>query len=691
MRANPIRRGQFSVAAAAVIAVALLVVSAYLYSTQLVFVETRTPVVREVVAAVTADFKRALASMLSLATRCYFNYTEYCDLCSKFVSEGLDFSNRHNMTAARAIAITFLNNWLRAQLDAFSGYGMRINFSLIEVQLQSDRPYRVIPANPRYGLMKCYWYYPDSVSAAAAKLRLDMLRGGFYGWEVDVIVSLSLDLNPDVEMPEGVEPYELYTGPVTIEFRVLQDSQPYSSLFSKGRLRIYYASWSDGRVRWIMVRPSDYLDLEYLGNGLYRVTFKAVNTRWMYVGNLTTVPLAVVVEDERGIIVESISYTYTSFYVAKRTPSRVCHLPEYSDSWECIEKPVETREEVYTLELTWNLTLFWLGRQLPSVGANVSPPIPLIPIKQLRVNTTLDGTLESLAERPVQYEVWKRVSWPPTVPLSDRLWLWVPAGLADLTMDYNESVRLVFQVKFPRRDVEKQYVAIWWYDDLDTEPPDCRHNPLYCGDIRFYDPPNDPEDLYHDLRHPACWLELLDPNHTKARNYLDAGGERYDYHGVAAVVVHDPETDYSFGPWNFYAVGKYLGRYLGWYRPRGYWQVFHRYRGRPVYEEIEAPIRIIALLNTSEVGNVYKSGDVRNDLYDTLILLQVVNGTNYVPAKVYVYWRRGVSSADGDLSKGLWFSTLMGGGFPERFMYLKYLENVSRVRSYDDPSPAEII
>ena len=323
-------RGQFSVAAAVVIAVSLLLVTAYLYSSQLTFVETRSRAAAELVAAVAADFKRALASMLSLATRCYFNYTEYHSLCSRFTGEGLDFSNRHNMTAARAIALTFLNTWLRAQVDAYSGYGLRVRYSLIRVQLQADRPYRVIPADPRRGLMKCYWYYPDSISAAAARLEVDLLKGGVYGWKADVLVTLSLEVNPLVEMPEGVEPGELYTGPVTVEFRVLQDSIPYSSLLSEGRLRIYYVSWSGGGIRWVKVRPSDYLDLEYMGNGLYRAVFKAVNTRWVRVGDYYTVPIAVVVEDGRGIVVESLTYTYTSFTVVKRTPDEVYYMPELS-------------------------------------------------------------------------------------------------------------------------------------------------------------------------------------------------------------------------------------------------------------------------------------------------------------------------------------------------------------------------
>jgi len=37
------------------------------------------------------------------------------------------------------------------------------------------------------------------------------------------------------------------------------------------------------------------------------------------------------------------------------------------------------------------------------------------------------------------------------------------------------------------------------------------------------------------------------------------------------------------------------------------------------------PISIFAVLNTTQVGNMYSSGDVRNDYYKTLTIAQVVN------------------------------------------------------------------
>ena len=54
------------------------------------------------------------------------------------------------------------------------------------------------------------------------------------------------------------------------------------------------------------------------------------------------------------------------------------------------------------------------------------------------------------------------------------------------------------------------------------------------------------------------------------------------------------------------------------------------------YSWIQAPIRIFAVLDTTLVGNVYASGDVRSDYYDTLAIVQVVSGTRYIPVITYI-------------------------------------------------------
>lgn len=839
------KRGQFSIVAAVTIAVALMIIASLVYQAQVTFVEVRTPVVREVVGAITADFKRALSEMLAVATRCYFNYSEYKTLCTRYQSAGLDYSNRHNMTVARAIALNFLNTWRLAVMDAYSGYGVEVDYELVNMPLQHDRPYRVLPADPEKGLLKGYWYYPDSISVAAAKLKLNLKTGGFYGWESLVVVSLQLFLDPYYFVIDNTN------NSTTIRFRVLQDWIPYSYLFDKGRIRIYYPKKIGDTIKWVKVPRRDYENIEYLGDGLYKVTFKPALYK-IKIGEsdgtpIYTVPVAVAVEDERGIITTSVSYTATGFAIKRMTPLKLyvplvtCSLENkywsasissvtdfelsgffrvfssssgtkqvrieldsggsqvitagpnrviridaeashtlsngdlnlrwdnnvldlrlhvsqitvriYRVTWwglilsetysfdgatvyinnmditdlyeestlnltvtgvidslnQCsyqsgnkytltllnlypreinrielnsntlalsidsvkaergyleetkeIDRSTTPWREVYTLEMAWNTSIYWLGTKLGEEGEEVIAPIPLLPVKQLRVNVTLTDDPDSLNETPVQYEVWETYPWPQDIRAIN---VSMPRSLADPTMDYNESIRLVFQVDFTNDGPQKKYVVIWWYDDLDVEPG------LYRTNIEF----RDERPSVYDIRHPLYSFELVDLNHPRSRSYS------YNYRGVATVVIHDSQTDFSFGPWNLYAAGTCGG--LGCYRPYGQWEVYSHYLGK--YSDRSAPIRIFAKLDTRNVYCVegYTCSGIKPDLYDSLILLQIINDTNYVPVIAYFYWRRPSSTMD-VTPRGLWFSTLMGGGFPKKFVTLRYGTNDTVVGTY---------
>ena len=82
------------------------------------------------------------------------------------------------------------------------------------------------------------------------------------------------------------------------------------------------------------------------------------------------------------------------------------------------------------------------------------------------------------------------------------------------------------------------------------------------------------------------------------------------------------------------------------------------------YSWIKAPIRIFAVLNTELVGNVYEEGDVSSDYYDTLAIVQVVNGTRYIPVITYIYWKETRSG------EGYWLADEMGRGVADWFLYL---------------------
>ena len=303
-----------------------------------------------------------------------------------------------------------------------------------------------------------------------------------------------------------------------------------------------------------------------------------------------------------------------------------------------ISRPEATPDEVYTLEMTWNSSFYFLGHRLPVRPGFRMLPFPFMPIKQLRVNITTDGTLATLKERPIQYENWTVTLWHG-VPVR------IPLGLADPQMDFLGNDTLVFQVKFPRLDIDNQTVVVWWKDDLDTQPA------AYPTQIRYI------EDATHkDVWHPLYDVEFVDLDHTTSRGYVD-------YYGVAAFVLRDPVTDYAFGPFNIHAFGV-CGSSLGKYRPYGTWDVYYHYMR---YSYIRAPIRIFAVLNTEKVNSVYSScyysGGLSN-YYATLSIVQIINGTRYIPVTTYVYWKR--SHTD----KGYWMYSAMGRGIADWFAYI---------------------
>ncbi|MEM2795399.1 MAG: hypothetical protein QXY49_06060, partial [Thermofilaceae archaeon] len=122
------RRGQILVATVLMLALFVMSVLVSVYEAHVSFLRTRSPVVREVVASITADFKRALATMLAVATRAYFNYSEFIDLTGRFSEMGLNYGSRHNFTIARAIALTYLEYWRQAVTKAYGEYGMQISY-----------------------------------------------------------------------------------------------------------------------------------------------------------------------------------------------------------------------------------------------------------------------------------------------------------------------------------------------------------------------------------------------------------------------------------------------------------------------------------------------------------------------------------------------------------------------------------
>jgi hypothetical protein len=174
-------------------------------------------------------------------------------------------------------------------------------------------------------------------------------------------------------------------------------------------------------------------------------------------------------------------------------------------------------------------------------------------------------------------------------------------------------------------------------------------------------------------------VEFVDQEHQQSRGYVN-------YYGVAAFVLRDPSTDYAFGPYNLHGFGIY-GGYLQHYRPYGTWQVYYQYMR---YSWIKAPIRIFAVLNTEYVGSVYGdcgTSPCSNSYYSTLAIVQIVNGTRYIPVITYIYWKNTRSDY------GYWLMTEMGAGFADYFAYTKSSSytNQTFVYTYDQVSSEGVL
>ncbi|WP_148684540.1 hypothetical protein [Thermofilum adornatum] len=661
MRSKARRSAQMVVAAILIIGLMIMSVLVTVYETHSLFLRTRSPVVREVVGAITADFKRALASMLAVATRAYFNYSEFSDLTDRFSSYGMSMNNRHNFTVARQVAKTYLEYWRQSITKAYGEYGVQVSYEILQLDLSKELGRQ----RTVYNLMKGYWYLPTSGSYAYAKLRLNITAMGFYNWESDVLVGLTLTVYR--------KPISVTGQNVTIMINVRQDGSldystsppsvvgtPYGRLITKGWVRIYYPQMdASGRFtgKWLQAKIRD---VTYAGMGNYSVTFEPSLPVLTDLKGDQYVPIMVVVSDERGIVVEASTYYYIYFAVQRNTPDTLIYY-DSSGNKKTLTRPSDISNEVYTLEMSSNLSLFWLGQKLSVDPALKLPPFPYIPIKQIRVNVTLDGTTATLKERPIQYENWTTVVWHG-VPVD------YPVGLSDPQMDFVKgdkyNTKLVFQVKFPTTNIRKQYVTLWWYDDLDTEPA------VYQTQIQFIQ-----DSTHKDVWHPLYDVEFVDQEHQRSRGYVN-------YFGVAAFVLRDPSTDSAFGPYNLHAFGRYCsGTYchLGRFRPYGTWQVYYEYMR---YSWIKAPIRIFAVLNTEWVGSVYRDyGDtaLSDQYYATLAIVQIVNGTRYIPVITYIYWKNMRSDY------GYWLMTEMGAGFADYFAYTKSSSytNQTFVYTYD--------
>ncbi|MEM2709678.1 MAG: hypothetical protein QW534_08540 [Candidatus Methanomethylicia archaeon] len=196
-------KAQFIVVASLLIGIIVtsLAVSLYLTSTQ--YQEFRYKASKEVILNIDKDFKRTLTRILASAT------------------------NEYNTTAdfnpPRAHAYEKLSYWYQALSQSYPDAGLQLDLIVKPRKLQEKKtlPNGVeIPERKVENLIKCYWFYPQSISAIYAELAVNLTSHGLYGYVSEGYVALNVTIytNTIESKHEGGKWYTSFTFHVEKEY-----------------------------------------------------------------------------------------------------------------------------------------------------------------------------------------------------------------------------------------------------------------------------------------------------------------------------------------------------------------------------------------------------------------------------------------------------------------------------------------
>jgi len=343
-------KGQIIIIISLFFAIAILAVAVLAYMTLSKTQTLSYYPYKEIVESINTDFYNALTKILAITTQIY-NQTAEID------------SPRRNASQL----FTF---WYKAAQRTYSSKGLNISTSFDRVKLQSSKNIWGVSLPEIYvcNLTKLYWYAPQAISAIEASLYVNSAQYQFYGWKTKVLIFL----NATIQLPIRSDSR---SSAVSFNLLVFSERGPVNDL-TKSNVAVWYfdPTATAGVFPWKKANVT----LSYFGNGNYSVTFspdfydksnsQGVNNFWNYYYNFTLVQ----VEDNRGIMVEAYSY-YGIEYI----------INENAIQWQYLTSSMKKTYGTYLFELLPNGTLYWFEWPLNS-GTN-SPPIPIPPVKQIRV------------------------------------------------------------------------------------------------------------------------------------------------------------------------------------------------------------------------------------------------------------------------------------------------------------------
>jgi len=437
-RVSSWKRGQIILVMSILLITVILLVSTiiYLTSTQHLFFKYNPS--REIILSIDADFHRALTRILANTTALYSEWAE------------IDGPRRN-------ANITF-SYWVLSTQAAYAGKGLNIETQWIDEPIQESRTMELVVGGSKKNLsyperrlqdrlLKLFWYRPNSISAIGADISIDATDQGVIGWRATHIVLLNLTITSiRVEKNEG----SVYVDVVVLR----ENGFPVNDLHKTNfEIYLFNPDAPQGVYPWIREKMDNQDQVVYNGDGSYTIRLvpdfnPGKNSPfWTFYYQFVIVR----VKDSRGIIVEAYSYAGMEYIIQENAIE-----PYYPNN------PLKT-DETYLFELLPNGTIFWFGWP---INPGNSPPIPMPPVKQVRVYINDTSTPTGFREASYQAE-----RWTPDYKLP-------LFNYAEWRRRLGEGSKLAFLVDYPP-GVYQRKVRIVWAEDCDATPPD------YMVDIEY--------------------------------------------------------------------------------------------------------------------------------------------------------------------------------------------------------------
>lgn len=310
-------KAQFIVIAAFLISIIVtsLAVSLYLTATQ--YQEFRYKPWKEIIINIDKDFKRALTRILALSTReCNKTFTEANPFPpSEFPSFGTKAKEN-------------ISYWCQVLVQSYPDAGLQLNLIFNGEELEElSESCNGVEGNDR--LIYCCWGSSKSFSVIYAKLAINLIDYGLYGYVSEGYIALNALIN-NIEIKKmGNKAKVNFTLHVEKEY-----GEPVASL----SIENYNFTNQDTLTGWLIgylnsnnqlqfLEASNITDFKYSAGGNYNIVLNIEDKNI----NPKSLSLWLWIRDERGILViaSTISHLVTEyFYLTVETdPSEIVDIP----------------------------------------------------------------------------------------------------------------------------------------------------------------------------------------------------------------------------------------------------------------------------------------------------------------------------------------------------------------------------